>query len=68
MNAVAVTQIALNFFISAGLGMLFSLIGTLNIICFTLMIKLDYPGNVKMIMGTILSLLNAEMLDPNLLD
>lgn len=68
MNAVALTQIVLNVFISASLSMFFSLIGTLNIICFQLMIKLDYPGNVQLIMGTILRLLNAELLDPTLLD
>lgn len=68
MNAVAITQISLNFLISASMSMFFNMIGTLNVICFQLMLNLNYPGNVQMVMGTILGLLNAEMIDPNLLN
>lgn len=44
------------------------MIGALNIVCFQLMLNLDYPANVQLIMGNILKLLQADVIDPVWLD
>lgn len=41
------------------------MLSALNVVCFQLMLNLDYPANVQMIMGTILNLLNADVIDPD---
>lgn len=54
--------------VSAGLSTFLNMIGALNIVCFQLMLNLDYPANVQLIMGNILKLLQADVIDPVWLD
>lgn len=55
---------SLNTALSAGLSTFLNMLNALNIICFKLLLDLDYPANVQLIMGNIIGLLNADVIDP----
>lgn len=66
MSYTSLLNMFLNFFIQVGLSEFLHAVSTVNIIAFMAMLNLNYPSNVQLIMGTILSLINMDVIEPQL--
>jgi hypothetical protein len=66
-NTFAGAQLAINIFLSAGLMHFFEMLNSLQIMCFQTMMNLDYPANAAFFADTIISILNVDVLSPELI-
>jgi hypothetical protein len=65
MNAFAIIQVGINVLVSVSLSQLLAMISSLNIICFSSMIKTDQPPNKQYVNGIFVRILGAEVIDPS---
>lgn len=66
MNTMIVIQMVLNTVMSGSNTALIGTLHVLQIICFQVMMNLKFPGNAAFLANQIISILNADILDPSI--
>ena len=63
-NSVGLSQLAINFVVSAGLSTLLNTISALHIMCFMSMMALLQPANLQFFLAIFVDLVNLDIIDP----
>ena len=68
MNTIAGVQLVLNIFLSAGFAYFLEMLNSLQIMSFQTMMNLSYPANAAFCANTIVSILNVDVLSPDMIN
>lgn len=66
MNVLMFAQFTLNLIIQVGLSYILGTFHILQIVCFQTMMNIEYPANAQFASHTIIDILNADVLNPEL--